>query len=807
VVPNDPVPTKTGRAAGRRRRHACARLLLTVAAAGLTLAAARGLRDSEQDAQSGVLLKASPPYFGYGSPALAAASGGEVVAVFLGYRDAGEDLLAAGIEPRTEPVVLASGPGARFAPRLAADRNGRLFAVWSESADDRYDIRLRSWHGGTWGPVEAVTEDAHRDTAPELAVTAEGAVWVVWESQRSDGVDVGVRRRAPGPPGEPGAWDAPRNVSAHPSADREPTVAVAADGTPWVAWTSWRDGSYSDGNWEIYARALVDGGAPVCMSRSPRCDFGPRLVAGASELALAWIAAPPEAVAVGELKALAYDNWSDKELQVSRLRDGAWSDPLSAPARRGGREVALDDHLAVLPSEVDGEAWIAFEAPIRGRGGDQTTRGVRLVRAAAEQLSRAVVLGRAKPGTSNPPALAYANDRLWVAERVPDLEGDALTAVWVQAWPRERVLGAKQDPGVLPPEEFLPSLSPSDGIPDLARGPSSRPAVRTAGRELRAWYGNLHLHTKFSADGAPFEGAPERNLWAVRDVARLDFACLTDHSPLGPLEWREELRLSDLWNRPGEFVTLCGYEWSSARYGHKNVVFPDSATAAATAPLDPLGNAPADLWKQLGDRPAIAIPHHPSYRNKGSGTDWSVVNDERQRLVEIFQRRGSYEYDGAPLQGVRDEARFQPGVSVRDALAAGHHLGIIASPDHGGGLGLAGVWADELTRESIFEGLHARRTFGTTGAKMSVWFEVDGRPLGSRATATDGPAHVRAEVTGTVAGLRLVLVADGVEVLERRFETETASLDWSGALEPGYVYLRAEQADGHVAWSSPVWLE
>jgi len=146
-------------------------------------------------------------------------------------------------------------------------------------------------------------------------------------------------------------WAVRWGNTANDSAD---AVAVAADGTPWVAWTSWRDRSYSDGNWELYARALVDGGAPVCMSRSPRCDFGPRLVAGASELALAWIAAPPEAVAVGELKALAYDNWSDKELQVSRLRDGAWSDPLSAPARRGGREVALDDHLAVLPSEVDG---------------------------------------------------------------------------------------------------------------------------------------------------------------------------------------------------------------------------------------------------------------------------------------------------------------------------------------------------------------------------------------------------------------------------------------------------------------------
>jgi hypothetical protein len=53
----------------------------------------------------------------------------------------------------------------------------------------------------------------------------------------------------------------------------------------------------------------------------------------------------------------------------------------------------------------------------------------------------------------------------------------------------------------------------------------------------------------------------------------------------------------------------------------------------------------------------------------------------------------------------------------------------------GGGGGLAGVWAPELTREAIWEGLYARRTVGTTGIRPAVKFGVrDAAALSSGAT-------------------------------------------------------------------------
>jgi hypothetical protein len=140
----------------------------------------------------------------------------------------------------------------------------------------------------------------------------------------------------------------------------------------------------------------------------------------------------------------------------------------------------------------------------------------------------------------------------------------------------------------------------------------------------------------------------------------------------------------------------------------------------------------------------------------------------------------------------------------------GHRLGIIASPDHGGGLGLAGVWARDLTREALFEALHARRTFGTTGAKLDLFMTVAGAPQGSEIARIAGDVAIEANVRGTAPGLELTIVRDGEDVRQVHFAGSQARLSWTdGDPRPGprYYYLRARQSDGHMGWTSPVWLD
>jgi hypothetical protein len=325
----------------------------------------------------------------------------------------------------------------------------------------------------------------------------------------------------------------------------------------------------------------------------------------------------------------------------------------------------------------------------------------------------------------------------------------------------------------------------------------------------QAYFGNLHTHSDFSRDRRGFNGSPIQAFRSVYDVAALDFAGISDHAEwLLPLDWWEIRKTTELWNRPGEFVTFPSYEWTSFEYGHRNVFFPNAEVGSTASLFGSSGATPDDLWAFLADRPAIAIPHHPSH-GFDEPMDWSFRNDHFQRLVEIFQNRGSYEYDGAPYQRQDLRPPFVEGHSVRHALGLGHRLGIIASPDHGGGLGLAGAWSEELTRESLFEALRSRRTFGTTGVRMQLFLTVAGRPQGSEFESEASAFLVSAKVRGTVPGLDLTLVVDGADHRSWHFDGDTASVEWVDQRPVAgtrYYYLRVRQSDGHLGWSSPIWV-
>ncbi|MFQ6048006.1 MAG: DUF3604 domain-containing protein, partial [Phycisphaerae bacterium] len=108
------------------------------------------------------------------------------------------------------------------------------------------------------------------------------------------------------------------------------------------------------------------------------------------------------------------------------------------------------------------------------------------------------------------------------------------------------------------------------------------------------------------------------------------------------------------------------------------------------------------------------------------------------------------------------------GGTIVDGLLRGLKFGIIASNDsHQGypgcwGLGLMGLYAEELTREALFEAIRARRAYGVTGDRIDLWFEVDGLFMG-QAAETPGSGAVRAgwRVVGCDALDRVELVRNG----------------------------------------------
>jgi hypothetical protein len=143
------------------------------------------------------------------------------------------------------------------------------------------------------------------------------------------------------------------------------------------------------------------------------------------------------------------------------------------------------------------------------------------------------------------------------------------------------------------------------------------------------------------------------------------------------------------------------------------------------------------------------------------------------------------------------------------ALELGHKLGVWADSDHiSTHTSYGGVYVKDFTREGIIEGITARRTIAATD-KIFVEFSCNDNLLGTEIEVTGKPV-IKFSVDGTAEIKRVTLVRN--EQNHQQWEPKTKSFaqtftDEAAAPGENRYYLRVEQADGNMAWSSPVWVQ
>jgi hypothetical protein len=223
-------------------------------------------------------------------------------------------------------------------------------------------------------------------------------------------------------------------------------------------------------------------------------------------------------------------------------------------------------------------------------------------------------------------------------------------------------------------------------------------------------------------------------------------------------EWDELKRAIRACHAPGDFVAFAGYEWQGdGTWGDHNVFFnSDDPPLFREDTLAGLYSA----MRQSAPGAAFAIPHHTAYIRGFRGKNWEVQDDGLSPFAELFSIHGSSE--GAAFgAGLRSNPFLGPDAevgSISSALFSGRRIGIVGSTDNWGplpgvyGQGLAGVWADELSREGLWEAFAARRVYGVTGDRIRLHVDADGSPMGSVIPAGSESPRMRmsVEALGTI---------------------------------------------------------
>ncbi len=333
----------------------------------------------------------------------------------------------------------------------------------------------------------------------------------------------------------------------------------------------------------------------------------------------------------------------------------------------------------------------------------------------------------------------------------------------------------------------------------------------------------------------------------IRDDKALQFYSLSpfdSDEETSNEQWKSITQHIAEFNEDERFVAFAGFQWQgeAGEEGLRHFVYAKDGKPILRK-KDTKNNSLKKIYKTNNPKEMISIPNFTM--GKTTRYNFDDFNTDFERVAEIYNAWGSSEClhkEGnlRPIQGGKAAIGESGEGSLVKALNRGRRFGFVAGGHDDRGCysdcfssgqtqyspGLTAIMAKAHTRSALIEALQARSCYATTGERMVLGLHVAGFPMGSAIDTKTRPGlefnrHLTGFCIGTKPLAEVSLIRNGqvIRALEYKdnlceFAIDDGDLLGSIVLEGDqeqppfiYYYLRAVQEDGHIAWSSPIWVD
>ncbi|WP_238886153.1 CehA/McbA family metallohydrolase [Clostridium sp. YIM B02551] len=334
--------------------------------------------------------------------------------------------------------------------------------------------------------------------------------------------------------------------------------------------------------------------------------------------------------------------------------------------------------------------------------------------------------------------------------------------------------------------------------------------------DYNIYFGQLHSHTT-NSDGI---GTLDDAYSHAKDVAKLDFFAVTDHSnsfdngsassmadASKSVKWNNGLNAADKYT-DNNFAGIYAFEmtWSDGT-GHINTFDTPGFESRDTQKYKNADGLQQyyNVLKQFPN--SVSQFNHPG-TTFGDFKDFANYDPQIDKLITLIEVGNG--------EGAIGSSGYFPSYSYYDrALQKGWHVAPTNNQDnHKGMWGDANtartvVLADSLSRDNIYDAIRNRRTYATEDNDLKIKYTLNDAVMGTIFDSKPNDVDIKVDLEdpdNEALGKVSVIVDGGKELESKTLTTSKDSLEFKLPAEYSYYYIKVVEADKDTAVTAPVWI-